>query len=61
VQECVCLFNPRIDRWSEHFSRQGAFTVGKTLIGRATVAVLDMNEPERLEMRAALHCGGDPS
>lgn len=52
--ECSRLFNPRIDRWDEHFSAQAPFVLGKTPIGRATAALLDMNEPERVQMRAEL-------
>ena len=49
----VALFNPRIDRWSEHFSwsGDGAFVEGRTSIGRATVAALRMNDPDMLAAR----------
>jgi hypothetical protein len=40
----VRLFNPRIDRWAEHFACDGHWRiVGLTPIGRATVAALDLN------------------
>jgi len=41
----VPLFNPRKQVWQEHFrwSISGVEIVGLTLIGRATVAVLDLN------------------
>lgn len=57
--ECVRLFHPRTDQWSEHFASDGPFIVGRTPIGRATVALLDMNERERAEMRAELLQHGD--
>lgn len=57
--ECVQLFNPRSDLWTEHLAIDGPFVVGKTSIGRATVALLDMNELERVEMRAELLQNGD--
>lgn len=48
------LFNPRKDAWSEHLQLRGAVLFGLTAIGRVTVHVLAMNEPEFLAARAAL-------
>jgi hypothetical protein len=41
----VALFNPRIQRWSEHFAwaENGNTITGKTSTGRATVERLKMN------------------
>jgi hypothetical protein len=39
----------------EHFARAGGEIVGISEIGRATVQLLDMNEEERVVMRARLH------
>jgi hypothetical protein len=50
----VRLFNPRIDRWSEHFVWEGAVLVGQTVIGRVTVAVLEINLRHRTIHRQAL-------
>lgn len=50
----VPLFNPRCDRWDEHFAVEGAdnaLIVGKTPTGRATVAQLRMNADAQLEAR----------
>ena len=33
----VLLFNPRTQEWTEHFTLAGAFIVGQTQTGRATV------------------------
>ncbi len=43
--EVVALFNPRTQRWSEHFtwSSDGIFIEGITTHGRATVAALRLN------------------
>ena len=40
------LFNPRQDKWSEHFiwSADGYIILGLTAIGRATIERLDMND-----------------
>jgi hypothetical protein len=50
----VRLFHPRRQRWSRHFRFEGPVIVGRTQCGRATVAVLALNAPDRVELRAAL-------
>lgn len=50
----VSLFNPRTDTWSEHFAFQGSVIVGLTPTGRATVALLDMNNTKNVELRSKL-------
>jgi hypothetical protein len=52
--DVVRLFHPRKDVWSEHFQLDGAVVAGMTAIGRATVHLLAMNEPEFLAARQAL-------
>jgi hypothetical protein len=47
----VPLFNPRLDSWSDHFSLHGGEIVGVTSAGRATVRLLNMNAPQRIELR----------
>ena len=54
----VELFNPRIHRWEEHFAMVGSEIVGTSEIGRATVALLNMNEEERMIVRAHLRAEG---
>ncbi len=49
----VPLFHPRSDKWSEHFRWEGYLLVGKTPVGRATVAALELNHPRRLLIRHA--------
>ena len=56
--EIVRLFNPRRDEWSAHFRWEGATIVGITPIGRATIAVLNINEPQRRLHRAILMTEG---
>ena len=43
--ENVRLFNPRIQRWGEHFawSEDGTRIIGLTPCGRATVVILQLN------------------
>jgi hypothetical protein len=43
TKKMVKLFNPRRHRWAAHFRWDGSILVGRTVIGRATVAVLGMN------------------
>ena len=49
--EIAPLFNPRTQIWGEHFELLGAFIIGKTRIGRATVAALKLNDPMRVNQR----------
>ena len=53
----VVLFNPRTQRWEDHFrwSEQHLFTlVGISTHGRATVARLHMNHPDLVNIRRLL-------
>jgi HNH endonuclease len=52
------LFNPRRHKWSRHFEWEGPVLQGKTAIGRATVATLRINLPNRVAHRAALTAEG---
>jgi 5-methylcytosine-specific restriction endonuclease McrA len=45
------LFNPRSDKWQNHFVFQGAIIVGLSNIGRATIQVLAMNDSDRVDLR----------
>ena len=49
--EVVPLFHPRRDIWEQHFQMRGGEIVGTTPCGRATVELLLMNAPERVELR----------
>lgn len=50
----VRLYHPRKDRWPRHFEWAGAVLQGKTAIGRATIAVLCINDPDAIAVREAL-------
>jgi hypothetical protein len=54
----VLLFNPRRQRWKRHFRWEGARLVGLTECGRATIDVLNINEPERIDLRELLVVAG---
>ena len=47
----VAVYNPRKDRWLDHFHAQHGEIVGRTPTGRATVRLLRMNAPQRVELR----------
>lgn len=48
------LFHPRRHVWPEHFVRRRLRIEGLTGLGRATVRLLKLNLPERLEERESL-------
>jgi hypothetical protein len=52
--EIVRLFNPRSDRWSEHFALVGFEILGLTPIGEATARILEFNSLVRMQERQAL-------
>ncbi len=47
------LFNPRVDRWEDHFAWSGYEMVGLTPTGRALVAAFDLNHTRRQRIREA--------
>ncbi len=50
----VPLFHPRRHQWRYHFTLDGSRVVGRTPIGRVTVAVLAMNDPLMALLRQEL-------
>jgi hypothetical protein len=52
--ELCRLFNPRTDRWRDHFRLDGPRIEGLSEIGRATVLLLRMNGDDRLLERTVL-------
>ncbi len=49
--EITRLFHPRRQIWAEHFEQNGTVVTGKSPAGRATVALLKMNAPDRRRLR----------
>jgi hypothetical protein len=47
----VRLFNPRRQRWSDHFAVRGVLVLGRSAVGRATVELLCMNAAKRQALR----------
>lgn len=54
MRSTVLLFNPRRHKWPRHFRWDGARLVGRTAIGRATVATLRIDLDHRVAHRRAL-------
>ncbi len=52
--EIALLFNPRRDRWTDHFRLEGAVIQPLTPVGRVTVFLLQVNDIVRIGERAAL-------
>jgi HNH endonuclease len=48
------LFHPRRQKLGRHFRWDGPVLIGRTAVGRVTIAVLQMNAPHRVAQRAAL-------
>jgi hypothetical protein len=53
--ELVPLFNPRSDRWSEHFRVDGEYILALSRTGGATIRLLQLNALERTMERRLLH------
>jgi hypothetical protein len=56
--EIVPLFDPRHDRWSDHFRLNGARVEPISQIGWATARLLGLNAPERILERRLLQSLG---
>jgi hypothetical protein len=52
--EFVRFFNPRFDRWTDHFKLIGNRIEALTVIGAVTARILGFNETERLLERQTL-------
>lgn len=53
--EVASFYNPRVQRWSDHFAwaNGGTHIIGLTAIGRVTVIALHLNNDYVVEARAA--------
>jgi hypothetical protein len=52
------LYNPRIQAWDDHFLFNGALIEARTAVGRVTIITLQINHPDRVEMRQNLMAAG---
>lgn len=58
TRELTRLYNPRQDRWREHFAWQRAVLIGLTAVGRTTIRVLAINDPLEVAAREMLIAEG---
>ena len=54
TKQLTPLYNPRIESWHAHLKLDGAEIVPRTAVGRVTVAILKLNNSERLLDRRGL-------
>ena len=54
TRRTVSLFNPRRHKWDRHFRWDGPRLVGRTPVGRATIATLMINDFLRVLLRKEL-------
>lgn len=52
--EITALFHPREQPWTEHFALHESLVIGRTVVGRTTLTLLQMNAPRRRQLREAL-------
>jgi hypothetical protein len=57
-RDIIRLYNPRRDRWPEHFRWRGPRILGLTPMDRATIRVLAMNHPDAIALRRELMAEG---
>jgi hypothetical protein len=56
------FFNPRTDRWAEHFCLEQEFIMPLTIIGEVTAHIFEFNNSERLhEREEMIHFGKYPN
>ncbi len=56
--ELIRFYNPRADRWREHFRLNGVVIEPLTGTGEATVRILQMNHDDQILERQVLSRGG---
>ena len=54
TSELIRFYNPRTDRWSEHFRLNGVVIEPLTEVGEATVRILQMNADDQILEREVL-------
>ena len=54
----TAFFHPRMQNWSDHFRFDNGIIQPLTAEGRVTVAILRINDPERIIERQQLHRAG---
>lgn len=58
TREIIRLFDPRRDRWTDHFRIDAALIEPITIVGSTTARLLRLNAPERILERGVLQSLG---
>ncbi len=58
TRRVVRLYNPRRHKWQRHFRWNGPYLLGRTAAGRATIAVLAINDARAVEIQRELIAEG---
>ena len=58
TNKLIRFYNPRVDRWNEHFRLNGVVIEPFTEIGEATVRILQMNHDDQILERQVLNRRG---
>jgi hypothetical protein len=53
-RDLIRFFNPRVDRWPDHFSLNAGRIVPLSEIGEVTARILELNHPDRVLLRRLL-------
>lgn len=56
--DLVRFYHPRLDVWGEHFELSNSLSAPKTDIGKATIKIFKLNDPNRIEEREFLVTAG---
>ena len=56
--DLIPLFNPRLQNWFEHFEAKQGRIFPLTLIGEATIKLLELNQPNKIEERYEMTIAG---
>jgi HNH endonuclease len=56
--ELIPLFNPRTQNWFDHFEVKRGEVLPLTATGEATIKLLDLNQPARVDARFEMMLGG---
>jgi hypothetical protein len=58
TKQLTFLYNPRQNKWSDHFQLRDAYFVSSTPTGRVTIRLLQLNHPDRIAERELLIAAG---
>ncbi|MEI6882781.1 MAG: HNH endonuclease signature motif containing protein [Bacteroidota bacterium] len=56
--DIIPIFNPRTQRWTDHFLPENGLIIELTRIGKGTIKLLQINDPDRIIQRALLEEAG---